>query len=49
VHIDLADGPVEITSKEGFRYAIVFTDDYTGVVFVYFLKNKSDTGDVKCT
>ena len=30
-------------SKEGFRYSIAFTDDYSGVVFVYFLKNKSDT------
>ncbi len=30
-------------SKEGFRYTIAFTDDYSGVVFVYFLKNKSDT------
>ena len=42
VHTDLA-GPIEPVSTEGFRYTIVFTDDYSGVVFVYFLKNKSDT------
>ena len=42
VHTDLA-GPIEPVSSEGFRYAIVFTDDYSGVVFVYFLKSKSDT------
>ena len=41
VHTDLA-GPVEPVSADGFRYAIVFTDDYSGVVFVYFLKCKSD-------
>ncbi|CAB4035581.1 Retrovirus-related Pol poly from transposon TNT 1-94, partial [Paramuricea clavata] len=42
VHADLA-GPVDPMSKEGFRYTIAFTDDYSGAVFVYFLKNKSDT------
>jgi transposase InsO family protein len=42
VHTDLA-GPIDPMSKEGFRYTIAFTDDYSGVVFVYFLKNKSDT------
>ena len=41
VHTDLA-GPIEPVSSEGFRYAIAFTDDYSGVVFVYFLKSKSD-------
>ena len=42
VHTDLA-GPVDPISKEGFKYTIAFTDDYSGAVFVYFLKNKSDT------
>ena len=42
VHTDLA-GPIEPVSTEGFKYAISFTDDYSGVVFVYFLKSKSDT------
>ena len=35
VHTDLA-GPIGPTSREGFRYAIIFTGDYSGVAFVYF-------------
>ena len=46
VHTDLA-GPIDPVAKEGFRYAMAFTDDYSGAVFVYFLKSKSDT--VKAT
>ena len=42
VHTDLA-GPIDPISREGFRYSIAFTDDYSGAVFVYFLKSKSDT------
>ena len=42
VHTDLV-GPIDPISKDGFRYAIAFTDDYSGAVFVYFLKSKSDT------
>ena len=42
VHTDLA-GPIDPVSREGFRYSIAFTDDYSGAVFVYFLKSKSDT------
>ena len=41
-HVDLA-GPVSPVSREGFRYCIAFTDDFSGAVFVYFLKCKSDT------
>ena len=41
VHTDLA-GPMTPTSLEGSKYAIVFTDDYSGAMFVYFLKNKND-------
>lgn len=29
-------------SCEGLRYSIVFTDDFSGAVTVYFLNNKSD-------
>ena len=58
VHTDLA-GPIEPMSSEGFKYAMVFTDDYSGLVFVYFLKSKSDavtatekfladSGNIKC-
>lgn len=42
VHTDLA-GPISPVSKNGFKYCIAFTDDFSGAVFVYFLKNKSDT------
>jgi hypothetical protein len=42
VHVDLV-GPVSPVSREGFKYCIAFTDDFSGAVFVYFLKCKSDT------
>ena len=40
-HSDLA-GPINPTAKDGFRFAMTFTDDYSGAIFVYFLKRKSD-------
>lgn len=42
VHTDLA-GPIQPDSKEGYNYALSFTDDFSSAVFVYFLKNKGDT------
>ena len=42
VHTDLA-GPIDPVSKDGHKYALSFTDDYSSAVFVYFLKHKSDT------
>ena len=42
VHSDLA-GPMDPTSREGFRYTLGFTDDYSGLVTVYFLKSKDST------
>lgn len=42
VHTDLAR-PIDPVSRDGHRYALSFTDDYSSAVFVYFLKNKSDT------
>lgn len=41
VHTDLA-GPIEPTSHSGHKYAILFTDDFSGAVSVYFLKHKSE-------
>ena len=41
VHTDLA-GPVPNESIDGYKYVQSFTDDYSGAVFVYFLKKKSD-------
>ena len=38
VHMDLA-GPVATESIDGYKYVQSFTDDYSGAVFVYFLKN----------
>jgi len=42
VHADLA-GPIEAAGKDGFRFGLAFTDNYSGAVFTYFLKSKSDT------
>lgn len=42
VYTDLA-GPIDPEAKDGFKYALAFTDDYSGAVFMYFLKAKSDT------
>ena len=41
VHSDLS-GPVTPTAKDGFAYCMNFVDDYSGMVFYYFLKKKSD-------
>lgn len=41
VHCDLA-GPIDPIAREGFKYAISFVDDYSGLITVYFLKCKSD-------
>ena len=42
IHLDL-EGPIEPPSSEGFRYVLGCTDDYTGVIIPYMMKNKSDT------
>ena len=42
VHCDLA-GPIDPIAREGFRYALAFVDDYSGMIMIYFLQNKSDT------
>lgn len=42
VHSDLA-GPMENASYGGAKYMLVFVDDFSRMVFVYFLKKKSDT------
>ena len=46
IHTDLA-GPVDPVAKEGYRYAMIFVDDYSSCSFTYFLKEKSDA--VKAT
>ena len=42
IHCDL-EGPMHHVSTEGYRYALLFVDDYTGIFTIYFLKAKSDT------
>ena len=39
IHTELA-GPREPADINGHRYAITFTDDFSGAIFVYFIKNK---------
>ena len=41
VHTDLA-GPITPVGKDGFIYAMSFVDDYSEVIMIYFLKNKTD-------
>ena len=41
IHADLC-GPISTVSKEGSNYVISFSDDFSGFVFTYFLKTKSD-------
>lgn len=40
VHADLC-GKIEPEDKDGYRYAIAFTDDCSGMI--YFIKAKGDT------
>ena len=42
VHTDLA-GPIEPESKEGYKWVLSLTDDYSSAVFTYLLKSKRDT------
>ena len=42
VHCDLA-GPIDPVAKDGFTYTLSFVDNYSGIIMVYFLKQKSDT------
>jgi transposase InsO family protein len=44
VHTDVM-GPMETKTISGARYIVTFLDDYSGMVFVYFLKEKSEVYD----
>ena len=37
IHTDLA-GPTDPAAKDGFKYARIFIDDYSGCCFTFFLK-----------
>ncbi|KAK7501729.1 hypothetical protein BaRGS_00007160 [Batillaria attramentaria] len=42
IHTDLT-GMIHPPSKEGYKYAQVFVDDFSGTEFVYFMKTKDET------
>ena len=42
VHSDLA-GPIQPLAKDGYKYVLNLTDDYSGLTMLYFLKYKSNT------
>ena len=44
IHSDLS-GAVDPISKDGYKYAMTFVDDYSSVIFVYFIKQKCDAVD----
>eukprot|EP00794_Sanderia_malayensis_P020928 gene20928-22982_t len=42
VHSDVC-GPINPTSREGYRYIINFVDEYSSMLFIYFLRSKEET------
>jgi transposase InsO family protein len=42
IHMDLM-GPMRTTSAGGMKYILLIVDDYSRMIFCYFLANKSDT------
>jgi transposase InsO family protein len=38
-------GPIETASRKGYRYWLIFTDQYSGFTAVYFIRRKSETFD----
>ena len=42
VHTDLC-GPIQVPSLRGNQYFILFVDNYTRKIWVYFMKEKSET------
>ena len=36
-------GPVQLTSKSGYRYMIAFIDDYSRLVVVYFMRSRTES------
>ena len=41
VHSDIC-GPINPTSQEGYKYIINFIDEYSSMIFVYFLRSKDE-------
>ncbi|KAI3513141.1 hypothetical protein L1887_20467 [Cichorium endivia] len=42
IHTDVC-GPFRTTTKDGTRFYVTFTDDYSRYGYIYLIKNKSDT------
>ena len=38
-------GPIDPVSCDGFRYVISFVDNFSGYIFIYFIKKKSDAAN----
>ena len=44
MHCDLA-GPINVIGKRGYKFAITFVDDYSGIIMVYLLKRNLNKGE----
>ena len=44
VHTDVV-GPITPPAKDGYKYGITFTDDFSSAIYVYFLREKSGAVD----
>jgi hypothetical protein len=42
IHTDVC-GPMSITTHNGYRYFVTFTDDLSRYVYIYLMKHKSGT------
>ena len=45
VHSDIWD-PIKTPSLLGFRYFVIFVDDYSRVTYLYLMKERSDNDSV---
>ena len=41
IHSDIC-GPINPRSREGYNYIITFVDEYSSMIFVYFLRSKDE-------
>ena len=44
IHSDVC-GPMQVSTPKGYRFFVLFTDDFSGWRVVYFLKEKSEVPD----
>ena len=48
IHSDVW-GPCSMLSKFGYRYFVIFVDDFLRVTWLYFMKNRSELFSIFCT